>query len=159
VAKAFAADMVPEMVWPRVSVVLCSYNGKRYIGESLSALEYLDYPNYEVIVVDDGSTDTTAEIAARHPVRLIRTENRGLSAARNTGLNAATGDIIAYIDDDAFPDRDWLKRLALAFLDAEYVGVGGPNISPPGDPLFAECVAHAPGGPIHVLLSDCEAEH
>jgi GT2 family glycosyltransferase len=160
VAKAFAADMSgPDIAWPRISVVLCSYNGERYIDESLSALERLDYPKYEVIVVDDGSTDATAEIAARHPVRLIRTENRGLSAARNTGLTAAVGEIVAFIDDDAYPDCDWLKRLATAFRDGQYVGVGGPNIPPPHDSLFAQCVAHAPGGPIHVLLSDREAEH
>src|SRR5262249_55847699 len=160
VAKAFAASLIPpETVLPRMSVVLCSYNGERYIDETLSTLAHLDYPDYEVIVVDDGSTDATAEIAARHPVRLIRTENRGLSAARNTGLSAATGDIVAFIDDDAYPDRDWLKRLALSFLDQKYMGVGGPNIPPPDDSLVAQCVAHAPGGPIHVLLSDGEAEH
>src|SRR5262249_50209419 len=103
VAKAFTADSsVPVAPGPRIPVVLCSYNGERYIGETLSALQVLDYHDYEVIVVDDGSIDTTADIAARHPVRLIRTENRGLSAARNTGLSAATGDIVAYIDDDAY---------------------------------------------------------
>src|SRR5262249_30878716 len=97
VAKAFTTGETEAAVaWPRISVVLCSFNGERYIGETLSALELLDYPDYEMIVVDDGSTDETADIAARHPVRLIRTENCGLSAARNTGLTAATGGIVAY---------------------------------------------------------------
>jgi O-antigen biosynthesis protein len=160
VSAAFASsNAAPDIAWPRISVVLCSYNGQRYIEESLSALGRLNYPDYEVIVVDDGSTDATAEIAARHPVRLIRTENRGLSSARNTGLSAATGEIVAYIDDDAYPDPDWLMRLAMAFREGEYAGVGGPNIAPPGESFIAQCVAHAPGGPIHVLLSDREAEH
>jgi GT2 family glycosyltransferase len=149
----------PGMPWPTVSVVVCTHNGSRHIAECLSALECLDYPEYEVIVVDDGSTDDTAAIVHQFVVRLIRTENRGLSAARNTGLAAAVGEIIAYIDDDAYPDRDWLKRLAMVFLNMDCAGVGGPNIAPPGASCVAECVAHAPGGPIHVLLADTEAEH
>src|SRR5207253_3297739 len=97
--------------------------------------------------------------ARRFDVRLIRTENRGLSSARNTGLHAATGEIVAYTDDDAYPDPDWLMRLAVAFQNSDYAGIGGPNIPPADDSEFASCVAHAPGGPIHVLLSDTEAEH
>jgi glycosyltransferase involved in cell wall biosynthesis len=145
--------------WPRISVVVCVYNGEKQIAECLSALEGVDYPDYEVIVVDDGSTDSTAAIAGRFPVRLISTENRGLSAARNVGLSSATGAIIAYIDGDAYPEPEWLKRLAMVFLKTDYIGVGGPNIPPPSDPPVAQCVARAPGGPIHVLISDTEAEH
>jgi O-antigen biosynthesis protein len=160
VANAFATEPSPgRSRWPKISVILCSYNGQRYIAETLDALEALDYPDYETVVVDDGSTDATPDIAARYPVRLVRTDNCGLSSARNTGLAAATGEIVAYIDDDAYPERDWLKRLAMAFQDGEFVGMGGPNIPPPDDPLIAQCVAHAPGGPTHVLLSDREAEH
>jgi hypothetical protein len=90
---------------------------------------------------------------------VISTENRGLSAARNTGLAAATGEIVAYTDDDARPDPDWLTQLALTFRSTDHAGVGGPNIPPLGDGPIAECVANAPGGPIHVLVSDREAEH
>src|SRR5579883_153624 len=160
VMKAFSE--VPfrrDVEWPRISVVLCSHNGARTIRQSLEGLERLNYPDYEVIVVDDGSTDATAKIAAEYPVRLILTKNRGLSSARNTGLKAATGEIVAYIDDDAFPDPDWLSYLARTFMTTSYVGVGGPNLPPPGCGLIADCVAAAPGGPIHVLLSDSEAEH
>ncbi len=145
--------------WPRISVVVCSYNGARTIRDCLDGLLQLEYPNVEVIVVDDGSTDATAAIARQYPFRLIRTPNRGLSSARNTGLRAATGDIVAYIDDDAVPDPHWLHYLAATLRDARYAGAGGPNIPPPGDGLVADCVAQAPGGPIHVLLSDREAEH
>src|SRR5438067_3786880 len=90
-----------NLPWPRISVVVCSYNGARTIRDCLDGLEQLAYPDYEVIVVDDGSTDSTAAIACQYDYRLIRTENRGLSNARNTGLKAATGEIVAYIDDDA----------------------------------------------------------
>jgi GT2 family glycosyltransferase len=145
--------------WPRISVVVCSYNGSRTIGETLGALAKLDYPDYEVIVVDDGSTDNTSAIAERYSFRLIRTENNGLSAARNVGMNAATGEIVAYTDDDAYPDPHWLRYLALAFMRTDHAGIGGPNIAPPGDGLIADCVANAPGGPVHVLLSDDVAEH
>src|SRR5207253_3626355 len=91
--------------------------------------------------------------------RLINTETRGLSSARNTGADAATGEIVAYIDDDAYPDPHWLTYLAATFLSTDHVALGGPNIPPPGDGLIAECVAHSPGGPVHVLLSDRDAEH
>jgi GT2 family glycosyltransferase len=92
-------------------------------------------------------------------VRLISTENRGLSAARNTGLEAATGDIVVYLDDDAYPDPHWLMYLADTFGRTFHAAAGGPNIAPPGDGAIAECVVNAPGGPVHVLLSDTEAEH
>lgn len=149
----------PGIAWPMVSVVVCSFNGAQTIGKCLDGLSSLEYPTYEVIVVDDGSTDRTAEIAALYNVRLIRTSNRGLSAARNEGLNAARGAIVAYIDDDAYPDRDWLSHLAWAFMSSEHAGVGGPNVAPLDDGPVADLVALAPGGPIHVLRSDDVAEH
>jgi GT2 family glycosyltransferase len=145
--------------WPRVSVVVCSYNGAATMGECCDGLRALNYPDYEVIVVDDGSSDATASIAADYGFHVISTENRGLSNARNTGWQAASGEIVAYLDDDASPDPDWLRFLATAFLEGGYAGVGGPNVPPLDSPPTAACVAHAPGNPNHVLLSDREAEH
>ena len=160
VERAFAdAPLDPRADRPRISVVVCSYNGEATIGTCLEELGRLDYPGYEVIVVDDGSTDRTAEIAAGFDVRLVRTENRGLAAARNTGLNAATGEIVAFTDDDAWPDRDWLTFLAQTFDSSEHVGVGGPNLSPDEVGLVERAVSQAPGGPTHVLLADGLAEH
>lgn len=148
-----------DVLWPRISVVVCAYNARSTIRECLEALTRVDYPDFEVIVVNDGSTDGTGEIAADFPFKLITTENRGLSNARNTGLEAATGDIVAYLDSDAFPDSQWLKYLAWAFLDSEFAGIGGPNVAPPGLGTIADCFDNAPGGPAHVLLNDREAEH
>ncbi len=149
----------PDATAPRISVVVCTYNGARLLRDCLEGIRRLDYPNFEAIVVDDGSSDASAAIAAECGVRLIRTENRGLSAARNTGWQAATGEIVAYLDDDARPDPHWLHYLAWAFRTTRHAGIGGPNIAPPGDGWIAECVANAPGGPMHVLISDLEAEH
>src|ERR1044071_8257844 len=72
---------------------------------------------------------------------------------------AATGEIVAYTDDDARPDPHWLYYLAHSFKKYGFAGVGGPNLAPAGDGLIADCVANAPGGPAHVLLSDRIAEH
>jgi len=160
VSAAFAS--VPIAIsahCPRISVVVCSYNGARTIRDCFAGLRNLQYPNYEVIVVNDGSKDRTACITGEYGFRLINTENCGLSSARNTGAQAATGEIVAYIDDDAYPDPHWLTYLASTFMTTSYAAVGGPNIAPPGDGAIAECVAHAPGGPVHVLLNDRNAEH
>jgi GT2 family glycosyltransferase len=160
VADAFAEAPVPRSErWPRMSVVVCSYNGARTLGECLRGLGRLDYPDYEVIVIDDGSTDATSRVAVEHGVRLIRTENRGLSRARNTGMEAATGEIVVYLDDDAYPDRDWLTYLAATFASTGHAAVGGPNLPPPADRAVVAGLAHAPGSPAEVLISDTEAEH
>jgi glycosyltransferase involved in cell wall biosynthesis len=145
--------------WPMISAIVCSYNGARTIRDTLEWLGRLEYPSYEVIVVNDGSTDATPDIARRFGVRVIDTPNRGLSRARNAGLAAAVGEIVAYIDDDAYPDPHWFTYLAMAFMTTDHAGIGGPNIPPAGDGPLAACVANAPGGPIHVLLSDNVAEH
>src|SRR5262249_41620543 len=91
VAEAAPAALPPAA--PRVSVVVCTYNGGRTLEQCLRSLKALDYPDYEVIVVDDGSTDDTREILGRFPeVRAIHQPNRGLSVARNVGLHAAAGE-------------------------------------------------------------------
>jgi GT2 family glycosyltransferase len=142
-----------------VSVVVCTYNGSRTLANCLSALGRVEYPQFEVIVVDDGSTDRTPDIAREFDVRLIRTENRGLSSARNTGLTAAKHEIVAYVDDDAAPHPLWLRHLVDTFTYTRHAGVGGPNVPPTGVGLVESAVSLAPGGPIHVLLDDETAEH
>jgi O-antigen biosynthesis protein len=160
VREAFTkVPFAKELTWPKISVIVCTFNGSGTLSQCLESLLRLDYVNYEVIVVNDGSTDTTAKIAQSYGFRVITTANRGLSSARNTGLKAATGEIVAYIDDDAYADPHWLRYLAGTFMNTRHVGVGGPNIAPPGDGTIAECVAHSPGNPVHILLSDSEAEH
>jgi O-antigen biosynthesis protein len=155
-----SAPFGDEWQTPRVSVVVCAYNAADTIGECLTALEALNYPDFEVIVVDDGSTDATAAIAARYPsVRLVTTPNCGLSAARNVGLAQATGEIVAYTDADVRVDPEWLGYLVQPFADPAVAAAGGPAVVPADDPWFAQCVARAPGSPTHVLLDDRVAEH
>ncbi len=146
--------------YPKVSVIVCSYNGARTLEACMDSLLKIDYPDYEIILVDDGSKDDTQEIMKKFPtVRNIRQKNMGLSYARNVGAAAATGDVFAYTDSDCMADSDWLYYLVGTLLSGEYAGVGGPNISPPAENWIQACVAAAPGGPSHVLLTDVIAEH
>lgn len=160
VRRVFLAPPPTETAAPRVSVVVCAYNAVATITECLDALERLDYPDFEVIVVNDGSTDGTGAAAARYrSVRVIDTPNAGLSAARNVGLRHSTGDIVAYTDADVRVDPNWLTYLVQPFASRDVAAAGGPAIVPADDPWFAQCVARAPGGPTHVLLDDRIAEH
>ena len=144
----------------KVSVLVCAYNAADTLDECLTSLERLTYPDYEVIVVNDGSRDATGEIARRHPFcRVIDLDHAGLSAARNAALAAATGDIVAYTDADVRVDPDWLTYLVQPFATAEVVAAGGLSLPPLDSPWMAHCVARAPGGPTHVLLDDRTAEH
>src|SRR5262249_17882657 len=144
---------------PFISVVICSYNGSRTLRSCLEHVGRLHHPAFEVIVVDDGSTDSTAALALAHHARVIRIPNGGLSNARNVGWQAARGEIVAYLDDDAAPDAHWLTYLGARFAASDYAGIGGPNVGWPEDGFVAQCVDHAPGNPTHVLITDLEAEH
>jgi GT2 family glycosyltransferase/sugar lactone lactonase YvrE len=163
VSKSFAAAPFAEAAratWPRVSVVVCAYNAADTIGECLGSLGALTYPDFEILLVNDGSTDGTGDLGRRFDrVRVIDIPNGGLSAARNVGLHEATGEIVAYTDADVRVDRDWLTYLVQPCMTSDVVGSGGPNIVPDDDPWMAQCVARSPGGPTQVLLDDRIAEH
>ncbi|HLX70693.1 MAG TPA: glycosyltransferase [Verrucomicrobiae bacterium] len=156
-----AAPYFPLPRYPKISVVVASYNGARTLKSCLESLQHLNYPDYEIILVDDGSTDATQQIVSLFPtVRCIRHEkNFGLSVARNTGVAAAAGEIVAFTDSDCRADEDWLYYLACGFVGSEFSGVGGPNLLPPEDSGVATAVMVSPGGPAHVMLTDLEAEH
>lgn len=156
-----AASPLPRLKrYPRVSVVVCSYNGSRTLDDCLRSLRKLNYPDYEVVLVDDGSTDAVPEIAKSYDyIRYFRQENKGLSVARNVGMELATGEIIAYTDDDCFPDEDWLYFLVAKLLESDASGVGGPNFLPWKDGPVAACVNASPGTPAHILVDDNLAEH
>ncbi len=163
VAAAFAEapfSGAERAAWPKVSVLVCAYNAADTIADCLDSLQQLTYPDYEVIVINDGSRDRTGEIARSYAnVRVVDVPNGGLSAARNLALAEAGGEIVAYTDADVRVDPDWLSYLVQPFLTSEVVGSGGPNVVPADDPWVAQCVARAPGGPTQVLLDDRIAEH
>lgn len=89
-----------ESVNPLVSVILPVYNGARYVGEAIESVLSQDYRPIECIVVDDGSSDESAQIIARYPVTYIRQAQAGPGAARNAGVGAASGEILAFLDQD-----------------------------------------------------------
>ena len=161
VQKAFrVAPYFPLTHYPKVSVVVASYNGGRTLKACLDSLVKLNYPDYEVILVDDGSTDGSRSIAEPYPtVRYLHQANHGLSVARNTGINAATGEIVAFTDSDCRADEDWLYYLVGDLITSRFTGIGGHNFLPPEDSPVAAAVLVSPGGPAHVMLNDRVAEH
>jgi GT2 family glycosyltransferase len=161
VQKAYElAPYFPLPRYPKVSVVVATYNGARTLKICLESLTRLNYPNYDIIVVDDGSTDRTPELVQMHPqIRYVRQPNLGLSAARNTGIAASEGEIIAFTDSDCRADEDWLHCLVGDLLSGDFAGMGGHNLLPPDDSAVAAAVMASPGGPAHVMLTDREAEH
>jgi glycosyltransferase involved in cell wall biosynthesis len=88
------------MATPLVTVIVASHNGERFIREALESLFAQDFESFEVVFVDDGSTDRTGEIARSFPVRYVHQQNMGLPAARNAGLAKAEAELIAFLDDD-----------------------------------------------------------
>jgi glycosyltransferase involved in cell wall biosynthesis len=138
---ADAADDFSQL--PFMSVVVCAYNSERLIARAIESLISQRYPaeRYEILVVDDGSTDRTAEIVQNHPVRLIQhSTNLGVAAARNTGLDHVRGDIYVCFDDDCIVGPQWLLQLAEGYRQlakdnrqSHVGGVGSAVRIPPED--------------------------
>lgn len=146
--------------FPKISVIICTYNGTATLRPCLESLQKLSYADYEVLLIDDGSSEDIASIAADFPaVRYLRQNHAGLSAARNLGMREARGEILAYTDDDCLVDEDWLRHIAAGFDAPQWVACGGPNIPPAPRNQAETIVAAAPGAPAHVMLNDAEAEH
>jgi glycosyltransferase involved in cell wall biosynthesis len=161
VRQIYRADLyrTRRTLWPMVSVIVCCYNAAETLDECLRSLNQLAYPVFEVIVVDDGSTDGTHQIAEKHKVQCIRVPNGGLSKARNLGIEAAKGEVVAFIDSDAYADPDWLYYMVTALEEHGASAVGGPNLSPLQDGFTAQCVDQSPGNPTCVLVDNERAEH
>jgi glycosyltransferase involved in cell wall biosynthesis len=135
---------------PLVSVIVAVHNGERFLAEALDSLFAQDYEPFEAIVVDDGSTDATPEIAARYPVAYVHQENQGVSAARNTGLAHARGELVAFLDhDDRWPAGKLTSQVA-RLVERPEVGcvlgrqelVFAPGTEPPEwlarDPVYGD---------------------
>ncbi|SKA76610.1 hypothetical protein SAMN05443428_101229 [Caloramator quimbayensis] len=116
----------------KVSIVICTYNRGSFIVKTLESLSNLKYKNFEVIVVNGPSTDETREILQlyKHCIKIRNNNIRNLSVSRNIGIRASSGDIIAFIDDDAIPDPYWLNDIISYYEDDTVGGVGGKVYGP-----------------------------
>lgn len=152
-----------DQALPSISVIICSYNGASTVESCLRSMQRLRYPNFEVVFVDDGSRDNTQAILKQFEgwdrLRIITQQNMGLSYARNVGMHAARGEVIAYTDSDCEADEDWLYYLGLNLVRTKHTGMGGPNLIPDEGSWVADCVGLSPGGPTHVMIDDRTAEH
>lgn len=103
---------------PRVSVIIPSYNCARYLGRAIDSARAQTYKDYEILVVDDGSTDDTKDVAMQYgrKVTYLYQQNRGVSAARNHAILKANGELLAYLDADDMWYPEKLER-QVAFLD------------------------------------------
>lgn len=114
-----------------VSIIIPSYNRPTQILDCVMSLAKIDYPPHllDIIVVDDGSptpiTSTLDGIDIKFPLQVIRQENQGISAARNTGIAQATGDLILFTDDDCRPDAQMINALVSAHKNAPTAMLGG----------------------------------
>jgi hypothetical protein len=157
VGKVFSEALPPRLAAaPKATVVVAAYNAASTLGECLSSLRDLNYPDYETIVIDDGSTDSTFEIANQSNVRAIRVEHMGLAAARNAGVDAASNEseIVAFIDADARADRDWLYCLIETIMRRAAAAAAGPNFAPDPQSARVAAMAAAPGLPREVRAGD-----
>jgi glycosyltransferase involved in cell wall biosynthesis len=111
---------------PHCTVVVCTRDRAELLADCLISLNELDYPSFEILVVDNAPTsDATRALLAGRPARYTREDRPGLDWARNRGLLEASGEIVAFVDDDARPDRGWLRAIANAFADPEVMAVSG----------------------------------
>jgi glycosyltransferase involved in cell wall biosynthesis len=110
----------------KVSIIIPAYNEESCIKESLQSILKQNYSDFEVIVVDNNSTDKTSEIAKSMGVKVLFEKRKGTQWARECGRSVATGEIIANLDADCLPDPDWLERGVKHFSNKKVVAVGGP---------------------------------
>ncbi|HKQ50075.1 MAG TPA: glycosyltransferase family 2 protein [Phycisphaerae bacterium] len=129
---------------PLVSIVIPTCNRREVLARCLAALAVQSYPRFEIIVVDDGSTDDTpamlADFAARHEhvdVRPFSNERHaGANVSRNRGIREARGDIVAFLDSDCIAEPDWLEKLIAEFADPRVAAVTGLVIDPPSHNIY-----------------------
>lgn len=111
----------------KVSVVICTYNRKEALRTTLDSLRYLRYPDFEVVVVLGPCTDGSEEMLTAYlpHLKLAHCDITNLSKARNIGIAQASGDIVAFLDDDGIPEPDWLDKLVRGYRSPKVGGVGG----------------------------------
>jgi len=126
---------------PLVSIIIPARNAQSTMRKCLDSVFNLNYPNYEIIVINDGSTDNTAKILSGYNnIKVLITAGEGPSKARNTALKEARGEFIAFTDSDCIVDAEWLTELLKGFTDEKVGGVGGIQKVPEDDSAFGKAV-------------------
>jgi glycosyltransferase involved in cell wall biosynthesis len=132
-----------------ISVIIPAYNAAGTIGDCLRTVAGQRYPGYEVIVIDDGSTDDTMTkamdfVKSDPKFKVISLDkNQGVAAARNRGLREAKGDIFVFTDSDCYFEPDWLGKLVVPLRKEEFGCAGGPDENPPNSPLVRRCIDYS----------------
>lgn len=128
VGEKNAMGFGPSKIAKNISVVIPVYNGKKYIEKAIRSVALQTVPPYEIIVVDDGSTDDSAlivgELSKKYPIKLFQKENAGQSSARNYGVRFSNGDLIAFLDQDDIWYPNHLEELVKPFLENSYPEIG-----------------------------------
>ncbi|MEQ5788195.1 glycosyltransferase [Erythrobacter sp. NFXS35] len=125
---------LPDAQSPPISVVINTLNRAELLDDAITGVMQLDYPNYELVVVNGPSTDHSEEVLARWQgqIKHLRCDVPNLSVSRNFGIEGAVGEIVAFLDDDAVPHPHWLRYLARNFADPSIGGVGGFTVDNTG---------------------------
>lgn len=110
----------------KISVIIPAYNEEKFIGQAISALQKQDHPDFEIIVVNNNSTDNTESIAKSYGVTVVAETKKGTMAACECGRHIAKGEIIVRMDADCIPHSDWLTRGARYFKNEKVSIVSGP---------------------------------
>ncbi len=120
------------MEQPRVTIIVPAYQAEETIEKCIESLLLQDYAGHklEIIVVDNNSSDNTAQLVKKYPVKYLLEERQGACFARNKGLQNATGELIAFTDSDCFAEKDWISRLVVPFLKDEKIGGVGGHLAP-----------------------------
>ncbi|MEW6686038.1 MAG: glycosyltransferase [Candidatus Edwardsbacteria bacterium] len=124
---------------PLISIIVPVRNGEKTIGKCLDSLINLNYSNFEIIVIDDGSVDKTPEILKKYNnIRILTTPGVGPSKARNIAVQKSKGEFLAFTDADCLVDTNWLNELLKGFTNEKVAGVGGDQQSPEDDTEFGK---------------------
>ena len=102
---------------PKFSIIVPVYNTEKYLKRCLDSIKSQSFKDYEVIIVNDGSTDKSDDIISKYPYKVINQENQGLSMARNNGVKEALGEYLIFLDSDDYIEKDLLKEIAASSLN------------------------------------------
>jgi glycosyltransferase involved in cell wall biosynthesis len=144
---------------PLITVAICNRNGARDLEGCLDSLTRVEYPNFETLLVDDGSTDDSIDVGRRFGVRIVAQEPAGLGTARNTAIANAGGEILAYLDGDAQAEPAWLTRMWRLYDRLRPGGMGGPNLGMTDADWQERAVGGAPGVAMPIVSADGRCTH